>query len=178
MTRRVCVRAVGVSATIAVLIAGWSSALRAAGPGVHMRISKQALTNGAEAFCSQPHLSTTRDHRVRLTVQDADLKPGEGLFARIENRSANRVRYQAPFSIERFDREEWIPDAVSPKGPWPRYLGVLPPSATSRCFLFDVPIDIEPRRYRISKTVEMGTSQSRELRKIVALFRIRQHRTS
>ncbi len=103
---------------------------------------------------------------VRLTPSVQQVPAGGKVDFRIENFGTLPVGAGQEFEFERFDNGSWVLDAASPPGPWLEALGLLRSGEAGMCESFEVPSDVLPGRYRVSKRVRVGGAS----RKLYAPF--------
>ncbi|HET9676350.1 MAG TPA: hypothetical protein VFP21_02465, partial [Solirubrobacterales bacterium] len=78
-------------------------------------------------------------------------RPGDTLFARVENPGAAFVLFGAEFFLEKLEGEGWAPAPAAP-GPFPTGLQYVAPGVTSRhCTIFPIPASIPAGRYRLAQ---------------------------
>jgi Bacterial Ig-like domain len=101
----------------------------------------------------------------RLTLDGASYRPGDTLFARIENPGASFVLSGEEFEVEMLDGNSWVPAPESP-GPFPTPLYFVAPGTTgNNCTVLALPAAVPAGRYRISQeTVLSWPYQRRERR--------------
>jgi Big-like domain-containing protein len=107
---------------------------------------------------------------ARLGLSAPTYRPGETVFARVENLGSSPVTYGAPYAIERLDAAGWARAPESPPGPWILPLYWTPGGMTENgCQGFWIPPTMPPGRYRISKEAKFpalrqpGSAESRLL---------------
>lgn len=94
--------------------------------------------------------------KAQLGLNDTTYRPGQTVFARVENNGTMDVSYGVPYSIERLDGSTWVTAPESPKGPWILPLLISPPGGTGRCNGFWIPPTMSPGQYRVAKGVNFG----------------------
>ena len=85
-------------------------------------------------------------------VPDAPVhRPGETLFARLENPGPAIVLFGVEFFVERLEGAGWVPAPGAP-GPFPAGRQFVAAGVTSRnCTAFPIPASMPPGRYRLSQ---------------------------
>jgi hypothetical protein len=92
--------------------------------------------------------------RARLALTATSYRPGETVFARVENYGTETVRYGVPYAIERLEGDVWASAPESPRGRWILPLLGSRPGWSGECNGFGIPASTPPGRYRIVKEVE------------------------
>jgi hypothetical protein len=86
---------------------------------------------------------------ARLVPDAAIHRPGDTLFARLENPGATVVLFGAEFFVEKLEGEDWVPAPEAP-GPFPTGLQFVAAGVTSRhCTIFPIPASMPAGRYRL-----------------------------
>jgi hypothetical protein len=98
---------------------------------------------------------------VRLTPAVQQVSAGEKIDFRIENFGTRPVGAGEEFKLEGFANGGWVFSAASPRGPWLEALGLLRSGEAGMCQSFEVPPDLSPGRYRISKRIKVGGATRR-----------------
>lgn len=93
---------------------------------------------------------------TRLTPSSSTYRPGETLFARVENPGAAFVLFGQEYAIEKLEGESWVRAPESPDAfVMPLYF-VAPGSTSGHCSVFPIPTSMPPSRYRISQEIVYG----------------------
>lgn len=93
---------------------------------------------------------------VKLTANVEQVPAGGKIDFRIENFGTLPVGAAQEFKFERLDNGSWVLDAASPPGPWLEALGLLRSGEAGICQSFEVPSNVPPGQYRISKLIMVG----------------------
>jgi Bacterial Ig-like domain len=91
---------------------------------------------------------------VRLKLTSTSYKPGERIYARVENLGTEQVSYGVPYSIQVFDGTTWMRAPQSPAGPWIMPLWLSAPGRSGSCNSFGIPADMPVGRYRFVKPLD------------------------
>jgi len=88
---------------------------------------------------------------MRFVTEAASYRPGETVFARLENPGAAFALYGEGFKVEGLQGESWGPVPAAP-GPYATGLQYVAPGTTSRyCLPFPIPPAMPPGRYRLAQ---------------------------
>jgi hypothetical protein len=85
-----------------------------------------------------------------FTAQAATYRPGETVFARLENPGLAFALYGEEFKVEGLQGETWGPVAAAP-GPFHTALQFVAPGTTGHCLDFPIPAGLPAGRYRLSQ---------------------------
>jgi len=111
-------------------------------------------------------VSPLQDARLRLNA--TSYRPGETVYARVENFGTELVTYGVSYSIERYNGTSWGEAPESPNGPWILPLLFSQPGTSGRCSGFSIPTEMTPGRYRFAKPADYaghsGSGPRREVR--------------
>jgi hypothetical protein len=118
------------------------------------------------------HLLRIFGHYVRVVKAtrkaqlgtDRDVfRPGETVFARVENFGTATALFGAPYRVEKEAGSSWVLANENPQGPWIMPLYLVGPGSTSRGCAggFWIPPTMSPGRYRIVKSVEFAVNPRR-----------------
>jgi hypothetical protein len=141
-----------------------------------------AFAEGMPSFCrvktASGALKFAGDDRDPLAIGKPVLLASEGrvstgtvIYARLANFGKETIGYGPEFFIERQTGDGWELDSSSPRGPWPKKLGILPPESAGECYVFEVPRDQSTGEYRFSTKVR-ARLEERETAQLGALFRV------
>jgi hypothetical protein len=105
---------------------------------------------------------------MRFVTDATSYRPGETVFARLENPGAAFALYGEEFKVEGLQGETWGPVPAAP-GPYGIGLQYVAPGTTSRyCLPFPIPATMPPGRYRLAQeTVISWPSSDRERRPVL-----------
>lgn len=100
---------------------------------------------------------------ARLALNSNSYRPGQTVFARVENLGTELVGYGVPYAIERLSGSTWSKAPESPRGPWILPLLLSNPGMSGRCNGFWIPPDMPAGRYRVVKEIDFmrRTSEGR-----------------
>lgn len=94
---------------------------------------------------------------ARLVLKANSYRPGGVVIGRVDNLGTEPAFYGMAFAIERQRGPRWLVAPESPDGPWLMPLYATPPGhAGKRCSSFEIPAQMPPGRYRMSKRVNIG----------------------
>lgn len=105
---------------------------------------------------------------MRFATDAPSYRPGETVFARLENPGLAFALYGEGFKVEGLQGETWGPVPAAP-GPFRTALQYVAPGTTSRhCLPFPIPATMPPGRYRLAQeTVISWPSSDRERRPVL-----------
>ncbi|HEX2280291.1 MAG TPA: immunoglobulin-like domain-containing protein [Thermomicrobiales bacterium] len=90
---------------------------------------------------------------IRVGTDKRGYRPGETLFARVENLGTEPVRYRKPFAIDKLVNGAWI--RVGPGDEiWLRDVARLGAGQAGECMAYRIPRGFGPGNYRVAKEVE------------------------
>jgi hypothetical protein len=93
---------------------------------------------------------------ARLTADTTVYRPGDTLFARIENPGAAFVLFGDEYTIELLEGESWAP-APDPPGPFVTPLSFVAPGTTgNHCLTLPISTSTPAGRYRVSQETVIG----------------------
>lgn len=109
-----------------------------------------------------------RSYAAGVAVNRDRVRPGQKVFARIENRGTGSVEFGLSYAVERFERGRWVEQDLGVDG-WLLPLIVMPGGGSGWCMPYRVPRDASPGRYRFVKELGLG---GRRDKRAVAFFRV------
>jgi hypothetical protein len=87
---------------------------------------------------------------MRFVPQATAYRPGETVFARLENRGLAFALYGDGFDVEGLSGETWGPVSAA-LGPYVTALQFVAPGTTGHCLDFPIPASLPAGRYRLSQ---------------------------
>jgi hypothetical protein len=139
---------------------------RSHGAGVEFRVNRYAFPYLLTAVFRDQSGKELGEYGFYFRVVDAtanarfglsapSYRPGNTVFARVENIGSSPVSYGAAYAIERLEGAAWTKAPESPKGPWILPLYTTPTGTTEEgCHSFWIPPTMPPGHYRISKEAQ------------------------
>lgn len=94
--------------------------------------------------------------RTRLTLSSPTYRPGETLFARVENPGSAFVLFGQEYAIEKLEGESWVRAPESPGAFVMPLYNVGPGRTSGHCSVFPIPTSMPPGRYRIAQEIVYG----------------------
>lgn len=117
--------------------------------------------NGSESHSYREYYRVLpRRVDLRLALSSAVLAPGEKLSWRLENFGTLQVSHGLEYSIERLSNSRWVVDPITPSG-FPGVGFSMGAGDASRCQSLQLPAQISPGLYRLSKDAEVGGRERR-----------------
>lgn len=105
---------------------------------------------------------------AKIAVSNKQVKPGDALYARLENTGVERIGAGYGYRIERFNGAAWEVDpSLQNDRPVPKVLVILGLAAAFDCMQLPIPADQSPGRYRFVKEVSKYNNSSRGHRRVV-----------
>ena len=92
---------------------------------------------------------------VRVGTKRKSYRPGETVYARVENLGTEEIRFGAPYAVEHLTEVGWVRVGPKTRG-WPRWLAGLYAGGAGKCMDFRIPETFAPGLYRIVKSVKYG----------------------
>ncbi len=93
---------------------------------------------------------------ARLVTERTVYRPGETVFARLENPGASFTLFGEEFAVEKLEGESWVP-APDVEDPLHMNLYFVAPGATGgHCTVFPIPASTSPGHYRVSQEAVIG----------------------
>ena len=118
-------------------------------------------TFGREFCLPAPIAAGDRGPEVGLAVERANARPGGAAFARVENRSEERIEFGVEYRVQRFVGGKWRRAPGAPHGPWIQIALLLAPGHSGSCMRYVVPEEAPPGRYRFSRDLIAGGGPAR-----------------
>lgn len=102
-----------------------------------------------------------------LALNASSYRPGQTVFARVENRGTELVGYGVPYAIERLSGSTWSKAPESPRGPWILPLLLSNPGMSGRCTGFWITPDMPAGRYRMVKEIDFMRQSGKDRSKFL-----------
>lgn len=103
-----------------------------------------------------------------IAVNRRHVRPGQRVFARIENRGTSWVEFGVPYAVQRFEGGRWVEQDLG-DGAWPMPALLMGSGQSGWCMRYRVPADASPGRYRFVKDLDFW---GRPGKRAVAFFRV------
>jgi hypothetical protein len=94
-------------------------------------------------------------YRAGIAVNQRHARPGQRVFARIENRGTSWIEFGLPYEVQRFEDGRWVEQDLGVDG-WLLPLLVMPGGQTGWCMPYRVPAEAAPGWYRFVKGIGFG----------------------
>ncbi|MDQ3725744.1 MAG: hypothetical protein M3335_07655 [Actinomycetota bacterium] len=107
-------------------------------------------------------------YHAGLAVNRRHVRPGQRVFARVENRGTSWVEFGVPYAVQRFEGGRWVGQDLGIDA-WPLPLIYMGSGLTGECMPYRVPADASPGRYRFVKSLDFAR---RPGKRAVAFFRV------
>jgi hypothetical protein len=98
---------------------------------------------------------------VGIAAESASVEAGELTYARVENRSDERIEFGAEYRVQRFTGGKWRRAPGGPRGPFIQIAFLLQAGRSGSCVRYEVPDDAAPGRYRFSRDLIAGSGPAR-----------------
>jgi len=89
-------------------------------------------------------------HHAGIAVSPARVRPGQEVFARVENRGTGWIGFGLPYAVQRLEEGGWVEQPLGVDG-WLLPLILMEGGHTGWCMRYDVPTDASPGWYRFVK---------------------------
>lgn len=103
-----------------------------------------------------------------IAVNRRHVRPGQRVFARIENPGTSWVEFGLAYAVEKFEGGRWVEQDLGVDG-WLLPLIAMGSGQSGWCMPYRVPRDASPGRYRFVKELGLG---GRRDKRAVAFFRV------
>jgi len=97
---------------------------------------------------------------ARIAVDHDRVRPGERVFARIENRGTSGVSFGLEYEVQKLEGGRWTKQDLGVDG-WLLPLIVMSGGGSGWCMPYDVPSDASPGHYRFVKHLGFGERHSK-----------------
>jgi hypothetical protein len=107
------------------------------------------------------------DESARLALNSRSYRPGQTVFARVDNFGTALVTYGVPYAIEQLSGSTWSKAPESPKGPWILPLYFSEPGMSGDCTGFWIPPSMPAGRYRMVKQIDYALERTKDRTKFL-----------